>query len=288
MEDTLYTYTRMVFNQLGELGQTLLSFFIGVQSVDSVGRSNSNHQKTLLRFDPRGKSLSSSLFPSELGPGNFRQRGVAINPLPHSTRSISKVFPFSPNPPPFSPLLSVHFPPKGNATRFQIESLALFSSSSSSAILLPFSKVFLPRILLLLGTMHTWKNNRFHHPKLHPLFEFLCSFHDRGSSFPFNNSQIWNSQRSGRDAIATKQTWSKFARENWIKFSRGQERRKKKGKKYYIYALESEVTFINGTLGSRNRAGHGNRVQWFTIMAVTSGGNNGRRIEILLVIDETV
>lgn len=86
MEDTLYTYTRMVFNQLGELGQTLLSFFIGVQSVDSVGRSNSNHQKTLLRFDPRGKSLSSSLFPSELGPGNFRQRGVAINPLPHSTR----------------------------------------------------------------------------------------------------------------------------------------------------------------------------------------------------------
>lgn len=84
VEDTLYT--RMVFNQLGELGQTLLSFFIGVQSVDSVGRSNSNHQKTLLRFDPRGKSLSSSLFPSELGPGNFRQRGIAINPLPHSTR----------------------------------------------------------------------------------------------------------------------------------------------------------------------------------------------------------
>lgn len=177
---------------------SLVSFFIGVQSVDSVGRSNSNHQKTLLRFDPRGKSLSSSLFPSELGPGNFRQRGVAINPLPHEVDSISKVFPFSPNRPPFSPLLSVHFPPKGNATRFQIESLALFSLSSSSAILLPFSKVFLPRILLLLGTMHTWKNNRFHHPKLHPLFEFLCSFHDQGSSFPFNNSQIWNSQRNKR------------------------------------------------------------------------------------------
>lgn len=50
----------MVFN-LGETSAKVFSFFIGVRS---VGRSNSNHQKTLLRFDPRGKSLNSSLFPS--------------------------------------------------------------------------------------------------------------------------------------------------------------------------------------------------------------------------------
>lgn len=48
----------MVFNLSSA---KLFSFFIGVRS---VGRSNSNHQKTLLRFDPRGKSLNSSLFPS--------------------------------------------------------------------------------------------------------------------------------------------------------------------------------------------------------------------------------
>lgn len=58
-EDTLYTYTRMVFN----LGEPNSSLFLSEFS--QLVRSNSNHQKTLLRFDPRGKSLSSSLLPSE-------------------------------------------------------------------------------------------------------------------------------------------------------------------------------------------------------------------------------
>ena len=49
----------MVFN----LGEPNSSLFLSEFS--QLVRSNSNHQKTLLRFDPRGKSLSSSLLPSE-------------------------------------------------------------------------------------------------------------------------------------------------------------------------------------------------------------------------------
>ena len=96
-----------------KLGEPNSSLFLSEFS--QLVRSNSNHQKTLLRFDPRGKSLSSSLLPSESSSALVIFGRRDKSPSTGELESISKVFP------PFS----VHFPSKGNATRFQIESLTL-------------------------------------------------------------------------------------------------------------------------------------------------------------------
>lgn len=137
----------MVFN----LGEPNSSLFLSEFS--QLVRSNSNHQKTLLRFDPRGKSLSSSLLPSE------SSSALVI----FGRRDKSPSTSWSPSPKFFLPSLpsSMRFPSKGNATRFQIESLTLllwvkvWTDGNYSGVVTIFQDIFIKNSLSLRNDKHT-------------------------------------------------------------------------------------------------------------------------------------
>ena len=117
--------------------------------------------------------------------------------------------------------------------------------------LLPYSKIFLSRILFLFETIST-HSVLLLAAKLRPLFQFLCLLHDRTFSLPFNfNSQIFATKWPRCNRNDAKQTWS-----NWLEGSKevyrtalinflAVKKEKKENILYTRYPLESEGTFIN-------------------------------------------